>query len=151
MDQSEISDILTYLKGEGFPTAVVGWQARHDFKRKCSKYSYKGTELYYGGRQVLNKSDAIEVVQQIHEDLGHMRGKNLAAAIQKHYEIRRLRHICYSVGNECTECDNRAQHFRCDGPMVHPTQRQLDRICDLLEIPASLRRKEKHLVHTYVK
>lgn len=151
MEQSEIDDILAYLKGEGFPTAIVGFHGRYVFKRKCSNYSYKGTELYYDGRRVLNTSDAVAMVQQLHEDLDHMRGKNLAAAIQKHYEIRRLRQICYSVGNECTECDNRAQHSRCDGPMVHPTQRQLDRICDLLEVPASLRRKEKHLAHTYVK
>ena len=91
MEQSEIDDILAYLKGEGFPTAIVGFHGRYVFKRKCSNYSYKGTELYYDGRRVLNTSDAVAMVQQLHEDLDHMRGKNLAAAIQKHYEIRRLR------------------------------------------------------------
>ena len=151
MDQNEINDILSYLKGEGFPTAIVGFHGRYNFKVKCSKHSYKGTELYYDGRRVLNKSDAVAMVQQIHEDLDHLRRPGLEVVVRKHYEIRDLRSICGSVGTDCTECDNRAQHSRCDGPMVHPTQRQLDRICDLLEVPASLRHKEKHLAYTYVK
>ena len=150
MDPTKLQKIEAYKKREKVPRAIP-FTRPSSFVRSCNQFEWDGKAVTKNDRPVLSEPVALKEIQRLHKEYNHLRGKNLAAKIRALYSIQNLRQLCYRVGKECGVCDDSALHKKFDGCMIHPTDRQLDRICDLLEVPETLRSKEKRLSALYVK
>jgi thymidylate kinase/transposase InsO family protein len=123
---------LFYLQNEAFPATVhdLGKEERvkemRRIKKRATKYKWyedvlykRKDKAYHKDRVVPEPQDRVRIVQEVHNDMGHLGVNKVMSLISQRFYFKNMREIVAQELKKCDGCARKKADFKKD-PELHP-------------------------------
>ena len=101
--------IVRFLRNGTYPPEDFNY--RLHIRRSAKNYTLYGRRLCRGSQIVLHEEEAFIALRSFHSRKEHLRGPEFSAAVQKTYNVNRVKVLCFELVRCCANCSVTHTHY----------------------------------------